>query len=123
MLITELIDRYCEVWTESRANRRAELLASVWGATATYTDPSVHAANAEDLLAHIATVHARRPGSKVLRTSRVDVHHGVARFAWHVVQADGSTLPEGLDIAFLSPDGARIDRIIGFFAPLTRDEP
>jgi hypothetical protein len=121
MVTTELIDRYCLVWTESRAERRAELLASVWGATATYTDPSVHAANAEDLLAHIAIVQARRPGSKVLRSSRVDVHHGVARFAWHVVQADGSHLPEGLDIALLSPDGARIERIIGFFGPLTRD--
>jgi hypothetical protein len=87
----------------------------------TYTDPSVHAANTEDLLTHIATVQARRPGSKVQRTSRVDVHHGVARFAWHVVQADGSNLPEGLDIAFLSPDGATIERIIGFFGPLTRD--
>ena len=66
MDITELIDRYCQVWTESDADRRAELLASVWGATATYTDPSVHAATAEDLLAHIATVQARRRGSKVL---------------------------------------------------------
>src|SRR5688572_25466796 len=120
MGITELIDRYCQVWTESRPDRRAELLASVWGATATYTDPSVHAANAEELLAHIATVQARRQGSKILRTSRVDVHHGVARFAWHVVQADGSNLPEGLDIAFVSPDGSRIERIIGFFGPLAR---
>ena len=120
MGITDLIDRYCQAWTESGADRRAELLASVSGGTVTYTDPSVHAANAADLLAHIATVQARRPGAKVVRTSRVDVHHGVARFAWHVVQADGSTLPEGLDIAFLSPDGARIERIIGFFGPLTR---
>ena len=27
------------------------------------------------------------------------VHHSVARFAWHVVQADGTALPEGIDIA------------------------
>jgi hypothetical protein len=121
MSIPELIDRYCQVWTEPNADRRAELLASVWGADATYTDPSVYAANAEDLLAHIATVQARRHGSKVLRTSQVDVHHGIARFAWHVVQADGSHLPEGLDVAFVSPDGARIERIIGFFGPLMRE--
>jgi hypothetical protein len=54
----------------------------------------------------------------VLRTSAVDVHHGVARFAWHVIQADGTSLPDGLDIAELSADGKRIRRIVGFFGPL-----
>jgi hypothetical protein len=52
-----------------------------------------------------------------VRTSAVDCHHGVARFAWHVAQADGTVLLEGIDIAFLSPDGSRIERIIGFFEP------
>jgi hypothetical protein len=117
---TELVDRYCRVWNEADASARADLLDSLWAPGATYTDPSVHAANAKELLAHIAAVRARRPGASVLRTSAVDVHHGVARFAWHVVQADGTALPEGLDIAFVSPDGARIERIIGFFGPLAR---
>ena len=117
---TELIDRYCAVWNEPDTLRRADLLASVWAAEATYTDPSVHAATAEQLLAHIAAVRARRPGASVLRTSGVDVHHGVARFAWHVLLGDATALPEGIDIAFLSPDGSRIERIIGFFGPLAR---
>jgi hypothetical protein len=115
---SDLIDRYCQVWTEPDADRRRELLASVWADGATYTDPSVHATNAAELLAHIAKIQARRPGAKILRTSAVDVHHGVARFAWHVVEANGNQLPEGLDIAFLTPDGRRIERIIGFFGPL-----
>ena len=118
MGLSDLIDRYCRVWTEPDAGRRAELLASVWADNATYTDPSVHAANAEALLAHIATVQSRRPGARVLRTSPVDSHHGLARFAWHVVLADGTALPEGLDIAFVTPDGGKIERIIGFFGPL-----
>ncbi len=115
-----LIDRYCEVWSELDESRRAELLASVWDSHATYTDPSVHAANAEELLSHIAKVQAPRPGSRVVRTSKVEIHHGIARFAWHVVQADGAALPEGLDIAFVSSEGTRIERIIGFFGPLAR---
>lgn len=118
MDIATLVDSYCEVWSEPDADRRAALLASLWGPNATYTDPSVHAASAEELLDHIARVQARRPGAKVVRTSAVDLHHGVARFAWHVVQADGTALPDGLDIAFISPAGTRIDRIIGFFFPL-----
>ena len=112
---TALIDRYCLAWTEPDAGRRAELLASVWAPTATYTDPSVHATNAVELLAHIAKVQARRPGAKVVRTSAVDFHHDMARFAWHVALPGGSIPLEGIDIAFLTVDGARIERIIGFF--------
>lgn len=121
MDIAILIDRYCEAWSAPDPARRGELLASVWASNATYTDPTVHAANADELLAHIARVQARRPGARVVRTSVVEVHHGAARFAWQVVQADGTALPEGLDIAFLSPDGARIERILGFFGPLPRE--
>ena len=120
MDMTELVDRYCRVWNEADPSTRADLLASVWANGATYTDPSVHAASAQELLAHIAAVRARRPGASVLRTSDVDAHHGVARFAWRVVQADGTALPEGIDIAFISSDGSRIERIIGFFGPLAR---
>jgi hypothetical protein len=89
----------------------------VWQAGATYTDPSVHAAGADELLAHIAKVRAARPGAAIVRTSAVDIHHGIARFAWQIVLADGTRRPEGIDIAFISADGARIERIIGFFGP------
>jgi hypothetical protein len=118
MDVTELIDRYCDVWNEPDPTLRAALLAVVWAPGATYTDPSVHAASADELLAHIANVRARRPGASVLRSSAVDAHHGLARFTWHVVQADGVALLDGLDIAFLTADGLRIERIIGFFGPL-----
>jgi hypothetical protein len=118
---TQLIDRYCAAWSDPDPARRAELLAGTWTDESTYTDPTVHATGPAQLLAHIERVIARRPGAKVLRTSAVDVHHGIARFAWHVVQADGTCLPEGLDIAEFSPDGTRIRRIVGFFGPLRRD--
>lgn len=121
MDVTALIDRYCDVWNEPDPGRRATLLEAVWARGATYTDPSVHAVGADKLLAHIANVRARRPGASVLRSSAVDAHHGLARFAWHVVQADGVALPDGLDVAFLTEDGLRIERIIGFFGPLGAD--
>ncbi len=117
--VAELIDTYCRAWSDPDPQHRRALLHRVWADSATYTDPTVHAAGADDLLAHIDAVLARRPGARVVRTSRVDVHHGLARFAWHVVQADGSTLPEGPDLAELTAEG-RIRRIIGFFGPLPR---
>ncbi len=113
-----LIDRYCECWSEPDAGRRAALLSTVWASDATYTDPTIHACNADELLAHIANVVARRPGAKVVRTSAIDNHHRIARFAWHVVHADGTTLPDGLDIARISADGEKIECIVGFFGLL-----
>lgn len=115
--VTALIDRYCAAWSEPDERRRTELLDAVWAAGASYTDPTVHAVGAAELLAHIAKVQARRPGAQVVRTSEVDEHHGVARFAWRAIEANGNALPEGIDLAFLSADRSRIERIIGFFGP------
>lgn len=120
MPLTLLIDKYCSAWSTEDAQQRRALLLPVWSDGATYTDPTVHAAGAEELLAHIAGIQNRHPGARILRTSDVDVHHGIARFAWKFVMPDGSALPEGLDIAFLDSDQRRITRIIGFFGSLKR---
>ncbi|MFT3813862.1 MAG: nuclear transport factor 2 family protein [Acidovorax sp.] len=116
--LAALIDRYCEAWSEHDPRRKQELLNAVWSPGASYTDPTVHTVGESELLAHIAKVQAKRPGSKVIRTSEVDAHHGIARFAWRAIEANGNALPEGLDLAFLSEDGTRIERIIGFFGPV-----
>lgn len=117
-ILIDTVDRYCAVWNEPVAARRAELLSGVWADGATYTDPSVHAAGASELLAHIGRVLAARPGARVVRTGDVAAHHGSALFFWHVARADGTFSPEGLDIAEFTPDGTRITRIIGYFGPL-----
>jgi hypothetical protein len=114
----ELIDRYCLAWTSADTAERELHLKAVWDHGATYTDPRTNVTGLEGLLAHIAGVQAQRPGARVLRTSRVDVHHKLARFHWHVALPDGTTLPEGIDFAELSDDGTRIKRIVGFFGPL-----
>ncbi|PLP58628.1 nuclear transport factor 2 family protein [Mesorhizobium loti] len=118
MSLTHLIDTYCASWSDQDAERRRALLLSVWSDGATYTDPTAHADGADELLAHVAGIQARYPGARIVRTSPVDVHHDIARFAWKFVLPDGSSFPEGLDIAFLDADRVRITRIIGFFGPL-----
>lgn len=120
MSLTLLVDTYCAAWSSESAEQRRALLLPIWGDGATYTDPTVHAEGAEELLAHIAGIQARHPGARILRTSDVDVHHGVARFAWKFVMPDGTSPPEGLDIAFVDADQNRITRIIGFFGALNR---
>lgn len=121
MSTTGLIDRYCQAWSDPDPARRASLLASVWSATATYSDPTVLDLDADQLLAHIERIQASRPGARVLRSTPADEHHGFARFGFKVVGVDGSILREGLDVAFLSPDGTKIERVIGFFGSLTQD--
>ncbi len=112
-----VIDTYCAAWNQPDAAQRRQILAKVWGDGASYTDPSVHAAGIDALLAHIGTVVAQRPGVTVLRTSHIDRHHGVALFAWRASHPDGTTLLEGVDFAELSSDG-KIQRIVGFFGSL-----
>ena len=119
--IETLIDTYCAGWNEHDPARRRAILAAVWASGATYTDPTVHAAGLDALVGHIETVIAWRPGWKIVRTSEIDAHHDVARFAWRMVQADGMMLTEGLDLAELSDDG-KIRRIVGFFGPLTNTQ-
>ncbi len=96
MLLTDLIDTYCAAWSDESAEQRQALLAQVWADDATYTDPTVDLAGAEALLAHIAAIRTRYPGVRIVRTSEVDCHHGIARFGWRFVLADGSSFPEGL---------------------------
>lgn len=120
MSIEATIDRYCEAWSAPEPAARAAALADVWAKDARYTDPRADAHGAEALLGHIAGVLAQRPGARVVRTSAVQHHHGFASFAWRVIEADGTMLPEGLDIAMIGDDG-RITQIIGFFGALPSD--
>lgn len=114
-----LIDAYCAAWSEADAGRRAAMLGEVWAESGTYTDPRVHTTGIAELVAFIGSVLAGRPGARVIRTSNVDAHHGLARFLWRVVRADGTTQAEGIDFAEIDEDG-RLLRIVGFFGPLTR---
>ena len=113
------IAAYCAAWNETDAGKRDALLREVWRDDATYTDPTVHLTGRAALVAHIDAVFARYPGSTIVQTSALDLHHDVARFAWKKVLADGTALPDGIDFAQFDREG-RLTRIIGFFGPLAR---
>jgi hypothetical protein len=114
MDVTRLVDRYCEAWTLPDSTLRAAALADVWADAGRYTDPTVTLEGAGALLTHIASLHAKRPGAVVRRLGVVDMHHDVARFAWHVVLPDGRVLQSGVDVVLFDAAG-RLERVIGFF--------
>ena len=121
--LDELIDRYCAAWSAPDPAERERLLRETLTDDATYTDPRTAPVTRAGLLEHIARVLASRPGARVLRTSAVDVHHGLARFHWCVELPDGTRLPEGIDVVELSDDGRQLRRVVGFFGPLAPRAP
>ena len=113
-----LIDRYCLAWSEPQPQICLALLNEVLTTNVRYTDPRADIVGVDAPAAHINRVQEARPGARVRRCSGVDLHHGLARFAWHVVLADGSTLPDGIDLVEFDLSGQRLARIVGFFGPL-----
>jgi hypothetical protein len=119
--VERLIDIYCAAWSEPDSIEREHKLKTVWAENATYTEPRAHVGGLKELVEHIGRGLAGRPDAKVVRTTVVDSHHGLVRFGWTVVQADGTMLPEGLDFAEISSEG-KLLRIAGFFGPLASKE-
>ena len=98
--------------------REASRDCEVWAESGTYSDPRSDVRGREALVGLIDAANAQfPPGIEIKRTSAVDAHHNVARFAW-ALSGEGISM-EGIDIAFLSDDGTRLERVIGFFGPLS----
>lgn len=115
--LEELIAGYCDAWNEAEPAKRAAMLQAVWAAGGVYTDPTVQANGVGELVTHIGRVLARSPDSRIVRTSKVDSHHGLLRFTFARIAATGETMREGIDFGEVSEDG-RLRRITGFFGPL-----
>lgn len=122
MDVSDLIDRYCAVWSEPDRTRRSAALEELWGDGASYSDPSVETFGSAELLSHISAAHGRWPGLALRRTSVVDHHHRVARFTWEARQADGPILIQGLDVVVLAEGGDKLERVVGFFGSLDSAE-
>lgn len=121
--VETLVDQYCRGWSSPDPKTRERLINESLTPDATYVDPRTVALSIEQLLTHISSVLAARPGATVMRTSAVDVHHSLARFSWRVVLSDGTALLEGIDFIELNVTALRICRIVGFFGPLRASSP
>ena len=58
------------------------------------------------------------PGHRIDVTTAVDEHDGHLRFGWTMFDPAGAVVVEGMDYGTLAADG-RLQRIVGFFGPLT----
>jgi hypothetical protein len=111
------IDTYLTAYgNPDGASRRAQL-ASAWAADGRLIDPPLEGAGIDGIDQMMAAVQGQFPGHTFRRTSGLDAHHGVARYSWALIAADGSASLEGLDVAEFDDHG-RLTRVVGFMGPL-----
>ena len=116
--LNALVDAYCASWRVADAAARGPAMAAAMTADMHYCDPTIDVRGLDELSGHVGRLLQRFPNAEVVRTSNVDAHHGMARFAWRMV-LDASQPPvSGIDVVTLSEDGTRIRAIVGFFGPL-----
>jgi len=114
----ELVDQYCAVWNELDKTKRRNLLQEIWEEDGKYIDPRSDLKGVEELVNHIEKIQSGRSGTKVIRTSEIDIHHSIGRFNWQLVKEDNSILITGLDIVYFNKSGLKIEKILGFFGEL-----
>jgi hypothetical protein len=110
--VTELVDRYIDMWNETDAERRRALIVRTWTPTGAYVDPLMEAAGPEQISAMVEGVQARFPEARFSRTSDVDAHHDRLRFSWSLGPAGGAPIVGGLDVGVVA--GGKLETITGF---------
>lgn len=115
--VTSTIDVYLDAYSEPDADRRAQLVASVFTPDAVLVDPPFVATGRAELVGAFGAVLEQFPGHRFHRRSAVDAHHGIARYAWTLDAPDGTTAITGLDVVTFDADGS-IVKVVGFMGDL-----
>jgi ketosteroid isomerase-like protein len=109
----EIIKRYLEAWNETDASVRRELVASLWAADGSYTDPLADVRGPEAIAGLIGAAQQQFAGLVFTLGGPVDANHDQARFTWHLGPDGGEPVVIGFDVVVLSEDG-RIASVHGF---------
>ena len=111
--ISSVIQRYIDVWNETDAIRRRQLIAEVFAEDAAYTDPLAAVRGHDGIDQFVAAAQAQFAGLQFSLAGPIDAHHDQARFTWHL-GAPGTTEPVviGFDVAVLN--NGRMGEVFGF---------
>jgi hypothetical protein len=115
------IDRMLSVWNEQDLSRLPGLLEAALTSDVVFIDPTIVTRGLIEFEQNVRHFRARYPQASVRRASGIDSHHGLHRYAWEIDHR-GKVLLRGMDVAESSPDG-RVNRVLGFFGPLTPAGP
>ncbi len=111
------IDTYLEAYGETDATRRVELIRQAWAVDGQLIDPPLDAQGHDGISSMFATVQGQFAGHTFRRSTGIDAHHGIARYGWELVAADGSVTLGGMDVAVFGDDG-KLHKVAGFFGDL-----
>jgi hypothetical protein len=109
----EIIKRYLDAWNETDAAARHSLVASLWAADGSYTDPLADVRGPDAIAGLIGAAQQQFPGLVFTLGGPADANHNQARFTWHLGPAGGEPVVIGFDVMVLSEDG-RIASVHGF---------
>lgn len=109
----ELVDRYIDVWNETNAGKRRELIARTFTESTHFIDPLQEAEGQSGIDALVKGVHQRFPGYRFRRVGDADAFRDRVRFRWELAPEGGEIFVDGTDFA-LVVDG-RLHRVTGFF--------
>jgi len=109
----EIINRYLEAWNETDASVRRELVASLWAADGSYTDPLADVRGPDAIASLMGAAQQQFTGLVFTLGGAVDANHNQARFTWHLGPDRGEPVVIGFDVVVLSEDG-RIASVHGF---------
>ena len=115
--IDAAIDTYLEAYGETDTTRRTALIERVFAPEAHVFDPPIDGAGHAGINDMFAAVQSQFGGHSFRRSTGIDSHHGIARYGWELVAADGSVTLAGMDVAVVNEDG-KLTRVAGFFGDL-----
>lgn len=112
--LTATVDLHLAAYGEPDPARRAELIAQAWSEDGVLLDPPLTGEGHDGLGAAADALLGQFPAHTFRRTTAVDEHHGVARYAWELVSPEGAVVLAGTDVVDVAADG-RLQRVVGFF--------
>ena len=115
---TALAERYVGVFNETDPATRKGLVAELFTADCTFTDPLADVAGHDGVDGFVNAAQQKLAGCEFRRYGDVDAHHDRARFRWAAASpeawAAGAEPPViGFDVVVVDADG-RIDQVHGF---------
>jgi hypothetical protein len=119
--IAHLIDDWLAAYGEPDPARRSEAVERLWAQDAQLIDPPLSARGHAQIVAQADQLLAQFPQHRFRRSSGIDAHHGLARYAWQLLSPTGQVVLEGCDFAQIDTAG-RLLQVAGFFGSLPAHE-
>jgi hypothetical protein len=115
--VDEVVETYFAAANEPDAGRRRQMLMRCVESDAELVDPTGRWQGVDGLVERIERYQSAAPGTRVVPASGIDAHNDLIRYAWTIVDLEGRSVIDGIDVVELASDG-RLRRIMMFHGPL-----